>query len=415
MPEKYLANLCQLLSQQNDKNTLRDEFLNFSQVDWENLISLAEEYRLLPLTYTHLKKLGVSDRLPAAGREKMRQAVLTNATRNTLFLHEAKIVLETLKGAHIPVIGLKGVYLLDNIYPDISTRTMNDLDLMVKKRDIPAAISICQSLGYQPTTYFNIHDANLDIKHVPPLKKETGPYLELHWTILEEDEPFTIDAKGLWERALPAKIAGSDALTLSPEDLILHLCLHLAYQHHLSLGLRGLYDVTAVLHHFKGGLDGSKMAASAHTWGSTRVLGLSLTLAEDLLGAPIPLEVWDHLPPNTLEPWAVEEARLQLLDRGHPAVAMTPDLAKFAQEQGVFKRIQHIWKRIFLPKVTLARLYNVPPTSLRIYGCYVKRAWDLFTHYRSSMAHILERDEGVQATAEKEQATQRLRSWMGKG
>ncbi len=56
--------------------------------------------------------------------------------------------------------------------------------------------------------------------------------VEVHWTLLKEDEPFTIDADALWERAVPARIANLDALALLLEDLVLHLCLHLAYQHY---------------------------------------------------------------------------------------------------------------------------------------------------------------------------------------
>jgi len=77
-----------------------------------------------------------------------------------------------------------------------------------------------------------LDDQNIDTKHVPPMQKEGGAMVEVHWTLLEEDEPFTIDADALWERTVPARIANLDALALSVEDLVLHLCLHLAYQHY---------------------------------------------------------------------------------------------------------------------------------------------------------------------------------------
>ena len=415
MPEKHLTTLYALLSQPPLPDDLSAAFINYSHEDWEGILDLAGKHNLIPLLYARLKSLGLSHTIPTAILENMRQAMLTNATRNAIFLHEAKTLLDSLQKANIPVIGLKGVYLLENIYPDISTRTMNDLDLMLKKADIPEALTICQSLGYQPTTYFDINDPNLDIKHVPPLKKEPGPYLELHWTILEEDEPFTINAKSLWERAVPATIAGVDALALSPEDLILHLCLHLAYQHQLKLGLRGLYDVAAVLQHFKAQLNGAKMAAIAQEWGANRVLGLTLALAVDLLRGPIPSGIYEQLQQVTIEPWVQEEARRQLLDQGHPSSSMTPDLAKFANEKGAIKRIQMMLKRIFLPKGIMSRLYNVPPTTLRIYGCYFRRAWELLTHYRHVVRLALSKDATVLMSAQDELNNQHLLEWMQRG
>ena len=413
MAEKYLTALCTLLNRPPLPDDLRVVFMNYSQEDWEQFLDLAGKHNLIPLVFARLKSLGLSHTIPTAIIEKMRQAMLTNATRNAIFLHEAKTIIEALQEANIPVIGLKGLYLLENIYPDISTRTMNDLDLMVKKADIPVALSICQDLGYQPTTYFGINDPNLDIKHVPPLKKEPGPYLELHWTILEEDEPFTIDANGLWERTVTAKLAGVEALSLSPEDLILHLCLHLSYQHHFNIGLRGLYDIAAVLRHFEGQVDWQKLIAIAQAWGATRVLWLTLTLVDDIFTEKVPEEVISQIQPTPIDPLILEHSRVQLLSMGLGTQTITPDLAKFTQEGSFLERIKLIWRRIFLPKRTLARLYNVPPTSLRIYSCYFKRARDLFKQYRTSINSILAQDTATLTNVENQIINQRLRAWMG--
>lgn len=122
-----------------------------------------------------------------------------------------------------------------------------------------------RGLGYQLSTWYDADDPNRDLKHIPPLLKEGAPIVELHWTILEEEEPFTIDVDGMWARSVPAEIAGVGVRGLSVEDLLLHLSLHFSYQHRLRGGLRNLYDMDAVI---RGGeVDWTTLTATAQEWG----------------------------------------------------------------------------------------------------------------------------------------------------
>jgi len=103
---------------------------------------------------------------------------------------------------------------------------MSDLDILVHREDLNRTIEILLGLGYQLSRYFDIRDSNLDIKHVPPMILSDGTHVEIHWTLLEEDEPFTIAMDGVWQRSFPAQINGIDVLAEGIEDLLLHLCIH---------------------------------------------------------------------------------------------------------------------------------------------------------------------------------------------
>ena len=85
--------------------------------------------------------------------------------------------------------------------------------------------------------------------HLVFIKNEATPtdiHLEIHWHIDRSSHPFTIDLDGMWERALPAIIAEVEALVLSPEDLLLHLCLHTC-KHKLTGGLRPFCDIAETI------------------------------------------------------------------------------------------------------------------------------------------------------------------------
>ncbi len=147
--------------------------------------------------------------------------------------------------------------------------------------------------------------------------------------------------------------------------------------------------------------------------GASRVTWLTLTLAQDLLGAAVPQNVLQQLRPDTVEAWVLEEAQLTLLKTKVTTSPMTPDLANLAEVKSFLGRIRLILSRVFLPKQTLARLYGVPPTSIRIYGCYFKRLVELVKHYRSSVAGILIKNEEVIKNAETQQTNDALKSWLG--
>ena len=289
---------------------------------------------------------------------------------------------------------------------------MNDIDLLVKKQDLPKCLEVMQELGYRTTTYFSLADENIDTKHVPPMERPGGALVELHWTLLEEDEPFTLEAEPIWERTLPAKIAGVDAFSLGVEDLILHLCIHLTYQHYLNLGLRGLMDIALVIHKFRPEIDWQKMVEIARSWGAERVAALTLKLVETQLNVPIPIEVVSALVPEGIESDLLENARRQLLERVWFEDHFTPDLVEFSAGKNLFAKIRIGLQRIFVPRIALARIYNVPPNSPRIIGLYWARLNYLIRSYGKTVMRLVRGEPGTEPALRKAEISNSLHEWM---
>jgi len=401
-----------LLYRMFDQNTSQEEIIwelnHMGPEGWDTLQDACLHQGVKPLVYSKLKTEFEQTAIPAAIRNNLHDAYLNTAVKNTLILHHAAPILREIRSQNIAVIGLKGIYLVENIFDNIAARPFSDIDIMVSKEDLKKTIGILKELGFAMTTYFEVADDNMDIKHVPPMFNADGLPVEIHWTILEEDEPFTIDAQGLWDRAVPASIAGVEVLSLSPEDLILHLCMHLSYQHHLKL------DIAKVLEHNKGHVDWTKLVEISKTWGSERVTWLSLMLTEDLLGAQIPPMILEYLQPKEAVPWVLAKAKAQLLQQYVREAVMTPDLAEFATKEGLVSRIKLLLSRVFLPKQTLSRLYGVSPKSIQIYGCYFKRLIYLIIHYGDSLKRVAKKDPQMRLVVENEITIERLKKWMVK-
>lgn len=374
--------LCRLLSPAGAASDSLNEVNGFDQQAWEALMQTAKDHGVGLLLFQRLNTLKSKIDIPPAIFEPLQQSYYRAAAQTMLMQREAGSLLTSLKNQHLPVIALKGLYLSEYVYQDPGARIFGDLDLMVKKEHVPRALSILQTQGYQLETYFNDADPNQDIKHVPPMRKPGGPIVELHWTLLEENEPFTIDTSALWERAVPLKIAGVDALALSNEDLLLHLCLHAVYQHHLNLGLRGLMDIALVLHQYAESLDWQRVLRIAKSWKAERVLWLGLALVSKIFRVPGSEKLTDYEPDTDL---VLKKAIQIIFSQGGEQSTMTPDLAALVHEQRLSKKIKLIFNRIFIPKIVLARLYKVDPRSPFIFLFYLKRSVDLFTAYHRSI------------------------------
>lgn len=407
-----LTELLQLLSPGQSVDQQSALLARLNPEEWDALVSEAYRQNLASLLYSFLTRQADPQALALPLKEKLNRTYLNTAARNTITLHDAELLLNAFQKAGIPAVGLKGVFLIEHVYPDIGARTMNDIDLLVKKQDLPKCLEVMQELGYRTTTYFSLADENFDTKHVPPMEKLGGALVELHWTLLEESEPFTLEAEPIWERTLPAKIAGVDAFSLGVEDLILHLCIHLTYQHYLNLGLRGLMDIALVIHKFRPEIDWQKLVQIARSWGAERVAALTLKLVETQLNVPIPPEVLSALVPEGIESDLLENARRQLLERVWFEDHFTPDLVELSASKNLFAKIRIGLERIFVPRIALARIYNVPPNSPRIMGLYWSRLNYLIRSYGKTVVRLQRGEPGTELARQKAEISKTLHEWM---
>jgi hypothetical protein len=410
---EHLQILCELLKDKFHSEELKTQLKEFTTDDWDIFLDLSASHDIQAILYQPMKTLSKEITIPGAVIEQLYEMCLKKAARNTVLLNEAKEILSAFNDNEIPVICLKGLYLGEKVYQNIFSRSMGDLDLLLKKRDIPKALSILESLGYQSTTYFDHNDKNLDVKHVPPFKNKKGAFIEIHWTILAEDEPFQIDIDGIWTRAIPVTIAGVNTTAMSLEDLILHLAIHLTYQHYLRIGLRGLFDIALVIKNNQNLVDWSTLSDRAENWGATRTLNLTFQLLKEILSVQIPkFPVAGYLD-QPIKTDIISQAKDQLLNKTQYSFVVTPDLAKLSAKRGWMAKIKIVLSRIFLPKSTMARLYAVAPKSLMIYLYYPVRFYELLRYHASSAFRILIGREQALSRSSRVNLMENLKNWLG--
>jgi len=380
--------------------------------EWEDLLQVARELDLAPLLYYRLCQANVQHRMPASTLVRLRQLSAAAAADTMRQLGFAGHILSTLRATGIEVIVLKGLYLTEEIYPAVGLRGFDDFDLLLKPADLPTALASLQALGYTLFTWYDPQMPDRDVAHIPPLQQPGYPTVELHRTILGEEEPFHIDPLGLWQRAVAARVAEVEVLALCPEDLLLHLCLHLTYQHRLVRGVRGLYDLAAVLQRRGAEIDEARLVETARQWGVQRVVWLTLRLMQRVTGVEAPGEVLRSLQPEAAPAEVEEQALRQLIGEEWSRIPLTPDLAALAQAQGWRGRLRLVAQRVFLSRQRLGREYNVNPRSLKIYCYYPRRAWDLYRQYHRTAWNLLRGRREEQEATRREEERARLHQWL---
>lgn len=187
---------------------------------------------ILPTVYPCLDQLGPK----AAGclREKLCTAYYSSVSQSVLQDKEGKAFLSALSGAGFDSIPLKG-WLLRTLYPDITRRSMADLDILVRNFDYPKIEAIAVSLGYTSS-------GDTVWKHVNFHKAEDDANVEVHRRLTDESGAVAKWEKDIFSRAV--KEEGSEHIfRMSDEDFYIFHMLHLLKDFgNGKIGLRRIAD-----------------------------------------------------------------------------------------------------------------------------------------------------------------------------
>jgi hypothetical protein len=384
---------------------------------WKTILGLAEWYNILPLVYRQLRVLGLAACVPVHVWRAAETAYRRNAARSTMVSYELSRVLAALEKDGIPAIVLKGAHLANAIYGNSALRTMADVDLLVHWADLPRAAERFRAMGYTPAEERESGLPDALYHALPPFNKQDAPPFEVHWHIIWPISPdrcvasaFTPALEGLWARARAEDLGSVRALVLCPEDLVLHLCLHMAY-HSFRFGPRALYDLAVTLRHYGQEIDWSQVRSRAGEWGLGRCVYLVLVLAHELLGAAVPDGALAALQPNSLQPWVLDWAREQVLASPDAGLPPLHNVVRVGEAAGLGK-VLTLLRIVFPSPRVLAALYSLPASSWRLYFYYPVRVRDLVRKYGRVSRQLLRGDRELLAAAESASRANALWDWL---
>lgn len=344
--------------------------------DWEQLVRETNTHGITPLFYKSVQTSGIS--VPEEARKKMHAAYLRAAEQNIRRYHCLGKVFAVCDGAGIPVIPLKGMYLAQHVYQDIALREMSDVDVLVRKKDLDAFESILAASGFMPMQQNKIPFLERG-RHLRYVIDESGLLVEVHWDLMDPGDDVQIDIEALWERSKPLGYPGGCIRALSPEDLLLHLCVHLA-NHTFCLGLRGLYDLAMTVHVFMNVMDWNKLYDIAVTWNAVRALYVNLQLIAGLLDVQVSKEYLERVKPRDFEEQYMEISRELVFASYEPN---NPVFSIMSEEDGG-QKAGFMLKALFPSPRTIALKYPSVKNRFQVLLSYplyykdrMKKYWDV--------------------------------------
>ena len=256
-------------------------------IDWARLLRMARDHGVGPLLYCHLDT-NAAEAVPVEVLGQLRDEFRANTRRNLLLTGELLCLLEGFRSASIPVVPFKGPTLASALYGSLGLREFTDLDLLIRPGDLGASKRLLLAHGYRPGIDLTGAQEEALLKHqyeLPFVRSTDGTIVELQWRIVPRYFSLTLDFARFEPRLGSASLLGRPVLSLSPEDLLLVLCVH--GTKHLWQRLGWVCDVGELLR-VHVDLDWDNVLDTARRMGAERILLLGATLARSLLQAPVP-------------------------------------------------------------------------------------------------------------------------------
>ncbi len=259
-------------------------------IDWDALIKLVDRHRVPSPVYQNLNRFG-ENIIPESVLIRLKNRFHRNAQRVLAKTAELVRIVKRFEKNGISVLPLKGPVLALQLYGDLGSRHVGDLDIMVPPKRVLEAQGLLLQGGYRRTHPNFELTPRQDLvyvrnnQHFGYFRKDLGIRVELHWRFGSNRYIFPLRFNELWRDRQTIQLGGADMATLSLEHTILFLCTHGAI--HAWFRLFWLNDVAQLMIK-NDSIDWNTLMRHAGQLGISRMVAEGVVLASSLLGSPLP-------------------------------------------------------------------------------------------------------------------------------
>jgi hypothetical protein len=383
-----------------------------SAADWAQIFEWGQEHRFLPYLHHSLKKARLLELVPPELTDRLLSLRQGMALRALAAKGDMIRVHQTLEDAGIAHVFLKGAYLAEFAYPEPGLRPLRDIDVLVERHEAIAAFDRLQAVGFARDPHYPGHiEAYLEgSKHLPRLiAPDGGTAVELHLQLTEStrysDECRTLRARAVLARAQPSRVALHDIRFPTPEDMLVHLCVHAVYEHQFNIGPLILPDLRWLL--ATHSINWKTVWADAAEQNVTRGVALMLQLLRQQWPGSIEGRPDDLLPLAEVDDNVVLQTAEMLL-RSFAARNDVAILESVQAKPTLAGKLWFVLSKAFPAPSELAKQFPRSPHSLGIVMCY-PMLWRRLLQERlpDLIANVRTEDKVAEATA-----LTRISAWL---
>ena len=195
--------------------------------DWGAVLDMAGSLGFLA-GLTRLQETGACGMaIPPQALQQVRKTAYRAALNHDVAMKALSAVHREL-AAVTPYAVLKGPYLYESLYRNLYPREYDDIDILVPRQSVGAAMTALRSAGYEPAGG-RLSRAFLRAGHFH-LAFDSGvggwPRIELHWSLVDRANLFRIPDAECFARLGAFRAGDLEFGVLAPEDQFIYLCLH---------------------------------------------------------------------------------------------------------------------------------------------------------------------------------------------
>lgn len=269
-------------------------FNNRTDIDWKRFNDMLFYHRLTPFVYP-----GIKDCLrffPEDMVKRFKTSYYCSLRSIFDYEHEFLRLCQLFEEKGVPLLPLKGVALIEDLYYECPVRVCSDIDVLVRKEDLKIACGILAEAGYE-INLEGLKESYWSSKqyHFVFEKKCGGGraiMVELHWDI---DYPRrNIEPLDVFKRTREFHIRNKKIKLLSPEDTLFVLALH-QRRFGEALSLKDVCDTALLLKKYSSTFDWGYVLRESKKKRLRSSVFFVLCQAHIVLGADIPTFVWKGL------------------------------------------------------------------------------------------------------------------------
>lgn len=247
-------------------------------------------YRLLPLLYSNLKRLGhehpLMPKLAGVYRRSWCEAQIRQ--------QQLAAPLDLLARANIPIMLSKGIVHGLAYYSSPGMRPMSDVDVVVPPERALEALELLKGRGWSMMPggkqHWGARPRDMMILAAGAgLVHPDGGELDLQWRLVHESLHRRAETE-FWNDAVPITIGGQRVLRPSVTDLLFHVIIHGMRPNELS-PIRWIADAAMILRKEGDSIDWDRMFRTADTMQVRFRLGRALAYLDDVMHLALPAKV----------------------------------------------------------------------------------------------------------------------------
>ncbi len=349
-------------------------------LDWDYLLTEAAEHSVTPLLGRQLPA-AAADLIEPAKLQRLNDFTRANAVRSLVLTAELIAIMNLFRSEGIQAIPYKGPVLAAQAYGDLTLREFEDLDIILRQRDMRKANDVMVASGYRAKFPWILSpDAAALLVPVEYNYRDESRRMivELHTERTSRHFPAPPDLDDLAARLVTVSLSGHELPTFAPEDGLVLLCIHGSKDFWERISW--IADIAEFVRAHPQ-LDWDRCVRRADSLHARRMLHVGLALAIRLFDVPLPGEILSRVREDPVADSVASQVERRLLARNWPPLGAAGRL-RFRRRmlEGVYAGWRYSlrlavvpseddWSMMRLPRF-LAPLYVVlrPLRLLRKYG-----------------------------------------------